>query len=87
MRRAIQRSRGKQITDTLTIAHELQEAGIEQQQAEAIAKAIGQGQDHDYLATKADLEPLATKAELYRALWLQGVGIVALLTALARLFP
>ena len=41
------------------------------------------------LATKAELEPLATKAELaglearmYRALWIQGGAIVAILTGL-----
>ena len=54
--------------------------------------------DRDQLATKADLEPLATKAQLeplatkaelaglearmYRALWIQGGAIVAILTGL-----
>ena len=32
-----------------------------------------------------DLEQVATKAELYRALRLQGAGIVTLVTALSRL--
>ena len=64
--------------DTLTAAQELHAAGIETKQAEAIAKAIGQAQG-------IDLEQVATKAELYRALWLQGAGIVTLVTALSRL--
>ena len=40
--------------------------------------------DHDELATKGDLASL--RAGLYRALWIQGGAIVAILTAL-RFFP
>ena len=40
--------------------------------------------DHDELATKANLAEL--RADLYRALWIQGGAIVAILTAL-RFFP
>ncbi len=50
----------------------------ETKQVEAIARAIGQAQS-------IDLEQVAPKAELYRALWLQGAGIVTLVTALSRL--
>ena len=64
--------------DTLTAAQELHASGIETKQAEAIARAIGQAQS-------IDPEQVATKAELYRALWLQGAGIVTLVTALSRL--
>ena len=48
--------------DTLSTAHNLEAAGFERVQAEAIASAIGRAGDH--AATKADLEPLATKAKL-----------------------
>ena len=48
--------------DTLSTAHNLEAAGFERVQAEAVASAIGRAGDH--AATKADLEPLATKAEL-----------------------
>ena len=41
------------------------------------AAAAGRGE----LATKADLAGL--RADIYRALWLQAAGIVAVLTALA----
>ena len=60
--------------DTLTAAQELHAAGIETKQAEAIGQAQGR-----------DLEQVATKAKLHRALWLQGAGIVTLVTALSRL--
>ena len=39
----------------------------------------------DQRGESIDLEQVATKAELYRALWLQGAGIVTLVTALSRL--
>ena len=44
--------------------------------------------DREALATKADLAEFraATRADLYRALWIQGGAIVAILTAL-RFFP
>ena len=66
--------------DTLTAARDLEAAGIERRQAEAIAGTVRQAAaDREALATKADLaelradmqadlhaaiEPLATKAEL-----------------------
>ena len=86
--------------DTLTAARELEAAGIERRQAEAIAGTVrtAVAADRDALATKADLAEIradlethraATKADiaslradLYRALWIQGGAIVAILTAL-----
>jgi len=64
--------------DTLAAARDLEAAGVERQQAEAIVKTIHDGQGT--LATKADLDTaVATiRADLYRALWIQGVGIVAI---------
>ena len=77
--------------DTLGTARDLEATGIERPQAEAIAQAIGRSGER--LATKSDVEQavdrlevlIATKADradLYRALWIQGGGIVAILTAL-----
>ena len=48
--------------DTLTTARRLETAGVERAHAKAIASAIGSTQER--VATRADLEPLATKAEL-----------------------
>ena len=68
--------------DTLTAARELEAAGIERRQAEAIAGTVrtAVAADRDALATKADLAEI--RADLYRALWIQGGAIVAILTAL-----
>ena len=79
--------------DTLSAAQDLEAAGIERRQAEAIAKAINHGDER--AATKADLataiaelkaDNASLRADLYRALWIQGGAIVAILTAL-RFFP
>ena len=83
--------------DTLTAARALKAAGIEPEHAEAIAEGMRQAAtaDHDELATKGDLASLradlkadnaSLRADLYRALWIQGGAIVAILTAL-RFFP
>ena len=48
--------------DTLTTARRLETAGVARAHAEAIASAIGSTRER--VATRADLEPLATKAEL-----------------------
>ena len=68
--------------DTLTAARDLEAAGIERRQAEAIAGTFrtAVAVDWDALATKADLAEI--RADLYRALWIQGGAIVAILTAL-----
>ena len=68
--------------DALQAAHDLEAAGIERRQAEAIAASMrdAAGADREQFATKADLAVL--RADLYRALWIQGGAIVAILTAL-----
>ena len=75
--------------DTLSAARELEAAGFERRQAEAIAGAVRQASaaDREQPATKADLADLRAdlagiRADLYRALWIQGGAIVAILTAL-----
>ena len=61
--------------DTLGAARELEASGLERAQAEAIAKTMRE-------AAGADRAELVTRGELYRALWIQGAGIVTILTAL-----
>lgn len=79
--------------DTLRVARELKAAGVPDEQAEAHAAALRQAAtaDHNELATKTDIAALRADlialesrldARLYRALWIQGAGIVAILTAL-----
>ena len=51
--------------------------GLERPQAEAIASARRQA--------AADRDELATKADLYRALWIQAGAITAAVIALVRL--
>ena len=79
--------------DTLSAAQDLEAAGIERKHAEAIAKVVHHGDER--AATKADLDTAVTalrselradlagiEARMYRALWIQGGAIVAILTAL-----
>ena len=77
--------------DPLSAARALEAAGVERTQAEAIASAIGNSGEN---ATKADISDLrleisavraaisALEARMYRALWIQGGAIVAIVTAL-----
>ena len=83
--------------DTLAHARTLREAGVEGKQAEAhaeAARALRAG-----LATKADLDAglsglraelradiAGLRADIYRALWVQGAGLVAVMTALIAAF-
>ena len=63
--------------DTLA-ADRLRDAGFDDGQARAIVevhRAAG-----EQVATKADLAEL--RADIYRALWIQGGAIIAILTAL-----
>ena len=64
------------------VARDLETAGVERKQAEAHAEALRQAAtaDRGECATKADLAGL--EARMYRALWIQGGAIVAILTAL-----
>ena len=70
--------------NALEASRKLREAGIDNLHAEAIADQIhrGAGADLHQLTTKSDVSGLVTRGEFYRALWIQGVGIVAILTAL-----
>ncbi len=61
--------------DSLAAARELEAAGIERAQAEAIAATMrtAAGADRADLATRTDLAAL--EGRLYRALWLQGAAL------------
>ena len=65
--------------DPLTMTRQPVAAGFDRQRAEAVADAL-QAANRD-LVTKDDLDravaPLATRASLYRALWLQTGAILA----------
>ena len=81
--------------DTLDAMRRLEQAGMERAQAEATGDTIREAQSE--LATKADLSDLRSelaavesrllvavaelRADLYRALWIQGAGIVAINSA------
>jgi len=71
--------------DTLTIADRLNDAGVEQKHANAIAHAIHDAQGDT--VTKADIEHLATKTDLAamesRLAW-RVVGAVAVIGAILR---
>lgn len=68
--------------DALKAADALAEAGVEEPHAKAIVGVVRDGRAG--LATKAALDAaIATlRADIYRALWIQGVGIVAIMMAL-----
>ena len=91
--------------DTHKVVKDFKRAGFNDQQAEAVVSAVGEAVGEN-VATKADLEPVATKAdlratiepyatkadlqetkaELYRAIWIQTGAIIAAVAALLRLF-
>ena len=78
--------------DPLATARDLKAAGIEAGHAEGMRPAADAGASADRgdladFATKADLrtaiEPLATKAEFYRALWIQAAALIGTQLAIA----
>ena len=78
--------------DTLRIAQALRDAGFDEKQSEAIVSAI-QDSLGENVATKSDVSELATKtgllelrADMYRALWMQGGALVMIMVALFTLF-
>ena len=75
--------------DTLRTTRNLEAAGIEPAHAEAITVALRDAITGG-VATKADIarledkmENYVTKADLYRALWIQSGAMIAAMTALA----
>ncbi|MCY4199870.1 MAG: hypothetical protein OXE81_07725 [Gammaproteobacteria bacterium] len=76
-----------QTFDSLNAARELEAAGIESEQAAAIASQIRTvaTPNSGEIATKSDVAKLC--AEFYRALWLQAGGIIAATVTLVKLIP
>ncbi len=74
-------------TDTLRTAQTLTAAGVPERQAAAHARAIDEAMTDAVgdLVTRADLAAL--RADLYRALWIQGGVIIGVVVALIRLIP
>ena len=82
----------------LATARDLEAAGVERRQAEAIAEGIRQaaGADRDDLATKGDLDALRkeTKSDLHREIgtlrselrWILGFQAALILAVAAKLF-
>ena len=73
--------------DILRIAQALRDAGFDDAQSEAIVGAIQKSLGEN-LVTKSDLELAIAKlrADMYRALWIQGAGLVMIMVALFTLF-
>ena len=76
--------------NTLRIAQALRDAGFDEKQSEAIVVAIQDSLGQN-VATKADIEKVYTKiaelrADIYRALWILGGGLVMIMVALFTLF-
>ena len=71
--------------DTHATIRQLEDAGMDSRQAEVVVGAISRSDAE--LATKSDLkaEIANLKAEVFRALWIQGAGIVALNVGLTKL--
>ncbi len=69
--------------DTLAAAQRMEDAGLDRKHAAAIATTAREAADSAAEAATANRTQLATKADLYRALWLQAAGIVGAITALA----
>lgn len=61
--------------DTLAASKALREVGFDQRQAAAVAGAMRE-------AVTADRAALATKADFYRALLIQGAAIISVIIAL-----
>ena len=88
------------VFDTLKASDDLKAAGIEARHAEAIVHTMA-GAFEDTVATKSDVVAIradmdklavsvkadiaAVKAEVFRALWIQGAGIVGLVVGLTKL--
>ena len=68
--------------DTRQAVRKLQAAGFDEAQADAVVDTLSDAFS-DTVATKADIANL--KAEMFRALWIQGAGLVGVQLAVAGL--
>ena len=67
--------------DALAASKALRESGFEDGQAEGVAGVVHAGREG--LATKVDLDTLATRTDLYRTLWIQTGAIAGTVVAAA----
>ncbi|MBP0617791.1 hypothetical protein [Jiella mangrovi] len=72
--------------DTLKFSKALREAGADESLADAIATGIASA-DISHVATKTDIAELKSdiaslKADLFRQLWLMGIGIIGAMIGL-----
>ncbi|MDE2977798.1 MAG: hypothetical protein OXU63_09805 [Acidobacteriota bacterium] len=74
-------------TDTLQTAQTLTEAGVPERQAAAHARAIDDAVGELVTRDHLHAEMAALRADVYRALWIQGGVIVGVVVALVRLIP
>ena len=77
--------------DTRKAVRNLKAVGFEEPQADAIVDTLGDAFS-DTVATRLDIAGVETriaglKAEMFRALWIQGAGIVALTVGLTKWIP
>ena len=61
--------------DSLAVARKLKDTGLDRAQAEAVSEEL-------HAAAGTECGGLLTRRKLYRALWIQGGTVVAILTGL-----
>ena len=66
------------MVDTLEAVRKLRDAGMDESQAEAIVEIIGSAFNNLMTRDDAALLESRIEAKVYRALWIQGTGIVAI---------
>ena len=74
------------IVDTLEAVRKLRDAGMDESQAEAVVEIIRSSStnlmtkdDAAILRAEVKADILSVKADVYRALWIQGAGIIAIM--------
>jgi hypothetical protein len=72
--------------DTLEIARELEAAGMDKRQAEAVTKVLGRVA-HDELVTRdyLDMKIATLKAELFKIIVGQGIAVAGIVIAASKL--
>ena len=63
--------------DTHAAVRKLRSAGMEEQAAESVVEIVGNATNPLVTGYMLKVELAGLRADMYRALWIQGVGIVA----------
>ena len=66
------------IVDTLEAVRKLRHAGMDESQAEAIVDIISSASAHPMTKDDASFLEATIRGDVYRALWIQGAGIVVI---------